>query len=134
MVSVSTGCVGHTSVHSDNGLTNGLRAGDPERDTCARCVEQQQQHKRAWGSGGCARCVEQQQQHKLIRPPSIAIEALVLGDLERVHVVLNSSSRACALCVSQQQQHKLGSFASGLFGYLVGTSRRRGSCALPVCS
>ena len=34
--SVRTGCVGHTSVHSDSG-------------PCA------------WGSGVCARCVEQQQ-------------------------------------------------------------------------
>ena len=38
--SVRTGCVGHTSVHSDSG-------------PCA------------WGSGVCARCVEQQQQQAL---------------------------------------------------------------------
>ena len=38
--SVSTGCVGHTSVHSDSG-------------------------SRAWGSGGCARSVSQQHSRPL---------------------------------------------------------------------
>ena len=82
--SVRTGCVGHTSVHSDSG-------------PCA------------WGSGVCARCVEQHQHSSSVRarvvlnssstlsamPPSIAIATPVLGGPGTMR----------ARCVEQQQQH-----------------------------
>ena len=64
--SVSTGCVGHTSVHGDSGSCawgSGVCVRAP------RCVEQQQQHRR---------CVEQQQQH---RPAARTIGLLLGGEV-----------------------------------------------------
>ena len=49
--SVSTGYVGHTSVHSDS-VSCAWPWGS---GVCARCVEQQQQHILCLGSGVCAR-------------------------------------------------------------------------------
>ena len=48
VICVSTGCVGHTSVHSDSG-------------------------SRAWGSGACARCVEQQQQPREVHVRQVTL-------------------------------------------------------------
>ena len=61
-------CVGHASVHAIAGSRG----------------------SRAWGSGGLTRCVEQETKAVSATPPSIAIEALVLGENAR--------------CVEQQQQ------------------------------
>jgi hypothetical protein len=52
---------------------------------------------RAWGSGGLTRCVEQETKAVSATPPSIAIEALVLGGMRVVLSYRSNSKKGVVL-------------------------------------